>query len=456
MEPVTMTTVMVGAMVTRLLSPVIKGGWRKITNAEAKEEQARIDKEKREFKNKLELQRLSHEQRLIEAKQAHELSLDKWKTQTYYEKCWPLRNPFEMQICEPISDDKNYFDGNIIVPCRLISALKDKDHPYARTINGNLSSFIVNYYPTNSIHAVISEIGAWKDDVPSNDASINYLYAGLKKQPVMVLSPTLINDGKTFIFKVWSWGLGEELNYPAGFEFCRLELEPLYQKAVYEECLAWVQLAKDMDYAPKLYSQKLQRNISIIKEVQKKGIKGMSRERMYSFLDGAPEINDAVKVKMEKQISGIFCCISGMYADAYHLLEYKTLPKLPSLLPNIPGIEYMLPALKNYYITLLNEFDRIETDKDFLAKLYLDVADSFSRLPFSYENQEEIIRPFTNKALGHYIQTKEPKYQQPDYIERLDNPEMVDTLIKMKYGNEMFVQNTNIILKRVNLEAYDE
>ena len=41
MEPVTMTTVMVGAMVTRLLSPVIKGGWRKFTNAEAKEEKKR-------------------------------------------------------------------------------------------------------------------------------------------------------------------------------------------------------------------------------------------------------------------------------------------------------------------------------------------------------------------------------------------------------------------------------
>ena len=115
-----------------------------------------------------------------------------------------------------------------------------------------------------------------------------------------------------------------------------------------------VQLAKEMEYAPKLYSQKLQCNISIIKEIQSKGISRKTRERMMSFLDGAPEINDAVKAKMEKQVSGIFCCISGMYADAYHLLEYKTLPKLPSLLPNIPGIEYMLPALKNYYITLLN------------------------------------------------------------------------------------------------------
>lgn len=378
MEPVTMTTVMVGAMVTRLLSPVIKGGWRKITNAEAKEEKKRIENSEREFKYKFELQRQSHEHRLEEARNAHKLSLDKWGTQTFYERCWPLRNPFEMQIYGPISDDKNSFDGNIIVPCRLISALKDKDHPYARSINGNLSSFVVNYYPTNSVHAVVSEIGAWKDDFPSNDASINYLYAGLKKQPVMVLSPTLINDGKTFIFKVWSWGLGEELNYPAGFEFGRLELEPLYQKTVYEETLSMVLLAKEMEYAPKLYSQELQRNISIIKEIQSKGISGKTRERMMSFLDGAPEINVAVKAKMEKQVSGIFCCISGMYADAYHLLEYKTLPKLPSLLPNIPGVEYMLPSLKNFYFTLINSLSKIESDSRFLSDLYLDVADAFS------------------------------------------------------------------------------
>lgn len=453
MEPVTMTTVMVGAMITRLLSPVIKGGWRKITNAEAKEEKKRIENSERELKYKLELQRQSHEQRLKEAEKALCHSLEKWGKQTYYEKCWPLRNPFEMQISGPISDDRESFNGNVIVPCRLISALKDKDHPYARTINGNLSSFVVNYYPTNSVHAVVSEIGAWKDDIPSNDASINYLYAGLKKQPVMVLSPTLINDGKTFIFKVWSWGLGEDLNYPAGFEFGRLELQPLYQKAVYEECLAMVQLAKEMNYAPKLYSQKLQRNISIIKEIQNKGITGKVRERMLSFLDGTPEINDAVKEKMEKQVSGIFCCISGMYADAYHLLEYKTLPKLPSILPNIPGVEYMLPALKNYYITLLNEFGRIETDKEFLAKLYLDVADSFSRLPFSFENQESIILPFVDKALGHYIQSKDADYQNEKTAEELNNPDVLYPLVKLDYKYDAFIDKANQIRSRANLET---
>ena len=43
MEPISMTTVMAGIMVTRLLSPIIKGGWRKFTNAEAKEEKKRIE-----------------------------------------------------------------------------------------------------------------------------------------------------------------------------------------------------------------------------------------------------------------------------------------------------------------------------------------------------------------------------------------------------------------------------
>lgn len=447
MDPV---TIMATGMVIRLLSPVVKEGWKKITNAEAKAEKKRLEDRNADFRIKLELQRLSHEQRLQEARESHKLSLEKWKEQTYYERCWPLRNPFEMQICEPISDDKTFFENNIIVPCRIISALKDKDHPYARTINGNLSSFIVNYYPTNSVHAVVSEIGAWKDDVPSNDASINYLYAGLKKQPVMVLSPTLINDGKTFIFKVWSWGLGEELNYPAGFEFGRLELEPLYKKAVYEETLSMIEMTKEMGLATKLFSQKLLHNISIIKEVQDKEITGKTRDKMFSFLDGAPEINDAVKSRMEKMISGIFCCISGMYADAYHLLEYKTPPRLPSLLHKIPGVEYMIPSLKDYYYTLLDNMESIEEDKMLISRIYLDVADAFSKLNFSFANRESIIEPFATKALGLYIKNVNEDEDEED----LKHLSVIRHIIKADTDLQSaeIVQDANEVLVRAKIE----
>lgn len=439
-------TLWAGVMISRLLAPVVKDGWKKITNADAKAEAKRIKEKQEEFQNKLELQRMSHEQRLVEAQKAHEYALDLWQQKTYYERCWPLRNPFEMQICEPISNDKSYFGNNIIVPCRLISSLKDKDHPFARTINGNLSSFLVNYYSTNSVHAVVSEIGAWKDEVPSNDASVNYLYAGLKKQPVMVLSPTLINDGKTFIFKVWSWGLGEELNYPAGFEFGRLELKPLYIKAVYEETLSMVKLAQDMNYATSLYSKKLLHNISIIKEIQDKGVTGEEKAKMLSFLDEAPEINDAVKVKMESTISGIFCCMAGMYADAYHLLEYKTLPKLPSILHTLPGIEFMMPSLKDYYYTLLNSLEIIESDKTFLSQMYLDVACAFSRLKFSFVNRENIIEPFATKALGLFIKN----WDQTIDDENLKYLDVIEVIVKSNpdLQDEEFIQEANKILER--------
>lgn len=456
MEPVTFFA---GMLISRLLAPVVNDGWKKITNADAKEERKRLAAKAIDFKNQqdlksvdlqnqLTLQRSNHELRLQEAQNSHQIALERWGIETYYKNCWPLRNPFEMQICEPISNDKNYFD-DIIVPCRLISALKDSDHPYAKTINGNLSSFVVNYYPTNSLHAVVSEIGAWKEDSPSNDASVNYLYAGLKKQPVMIMAPAMINNGKTFIFKVWSWGLGEELNYPAGFEFGRLELKPLYLKVIYEETMAMVQLAKEMEYAPKLFSANLRHNISIIKEIQDKKATGNVKERMLSFLHDAPEIDEAVKTKMEANISGIFCCIAGMYADAYHLLEYKTLPKLPTLLPNIPGVEYMLPSVKEYYYTLLSNLERIENDKNMLANIYLDVADAFSRLNFSFANRETIIEPFTIKGLSLFVQTVDSN-EDPEELKTLP---MLRHIIKseLKYQQSDIVVHTNEIFERVKI-----
>lgn len=446
MEPVTLFTTV---MITRLFAPVIKGGWRYITNAEEKEAAKRKTERDADFKQKLEYQRISHEQRLEEAKVSHALAMQQWAQKTYYERCWPLRNPFEMQICEPISNDNEYL-GQIIVPCRLISALKDSDHPYARTINGNLSSFVVNYFPTNGLHAVVSEIGAWKEDTPSNDASINYLYAGLKKQPVLVLSPTLINDGKTIIFKAWSWGLGEELNYPAGFEFGRLELRPLFQKNIYEESLAMWKLAKELGSSAKLFSLALQHNLSIIKDIQEKNLSKEGMDKLLSFLKDAPEISETVKNKMEAELSGVFCCIAGMYADAYHLFEYNTEPKLPQLLHKIPGVEYMLPSLKAYYYDMLNKMEELNCNKEMIARTYLEVADSFSRLNFSFERRCTIIEPFVIKALAIHIQDIVPEENEED-LGRLST---IGHIVKSnnKLQKSEIIQSANEIFSRVKMK----
>lgn len=446
MEPVTIFTTV---MITRLLAPVIKGGWRKITKAEEKEAKKRQEEKDADFKLKIEYQRQGHEQRLEEARKSHELAMQQWAQKTYYERCWPLRNPFEMQICEPISNDKEYFD-QIIVPCRLISALKDSDHPYARTINGNLSSFVVNYFSTNGLHAVVSEIGAWKEEAPSNDASINYLYAGLKKQPVLVLSPTLINDGKTIIFKAWSWGLGEELNYPAGFEFGRIELRPLVQKAIYEETLSVWKLAKELGNGAKYCSPSLQHNLSIIKDIQGKNLSNESKDRLLGFLKDTPEITEAVKAKMEHELSGIFCCIAGMYADAYHLFEYNTAPKLPQLLHMIPGVRYMLPSLKAYYLDMFRRMEEMNCDKEMIATTYLEVAESFSKLNFSFPIRESVIEPFATKALSLFISSQDSEEDDED-LARLP---VLRHIIKAepKYQNSQIVQRVNDVFERVKMQ----
>lgn len=445
MEPVTMLTTV---MLTRLFAPVIKGGWRKITKAEEKEAKKRKEEKDADFQQKMEYQRASHKDRLAEAQFAHEKIMEQWATKTYYDRCWPLRNPFEMQICKPISDNTDYLD-KIIVPCRLISALKDCDHPYARTVNGNLSSFVVNYFATNGLHAVVSEIGAWKDDAPNNDASINYLYAGLKKQPVFVLSPSLINDGKTIIFKAWSWGLGEELNYPAGFEFGRLELRPLFQRSVFEESLKIWKLVKELGNSAKNLSPQLQHNLSIIKDLQEKDLSDPSKERLISFLKDAPEITENVKSEMESTLSGIFCCIAGMYADAYHLFEYNTEPRLPKLLHNLPGVTYMLPSLKAYYYDMLQRMEELDCDKEMIARTYLDVADSFSRLNFSFERRGMIIEPFVKKALAIHIQSIDPEENSED-LEKLS---IIRHIVKSdnKLQKSDIFQSANDILGRVKM-----
>lgn len=447
MEPVTIFTTV---MIARLFAPVIKGGWRKITNAEEQEAKKRQADRDADYRLKIEYQRIGHEQRLEEARATHALAMQQWAQKTYYERCWPLRNPFEMQICEPISNDTEYL-GKIIVPCRLISALKDSDHPYARTINGNLSSFIVNHFSTNSEHAVVSEIGAWKEDAPSNDASINYLYAGLKKQPVLILSPTMINDGKTIIFKAWSWGLGEELNYPAGFEFGRLELRPLYQQAILEESIAMWKLSKEIGSSAKIFTPALQHNLAIIKELHGKELSEEAQMRLRSFLKDTPEITEAVKAKVEAKLSGIFCCISGMYADAYHLFEYMTMPKLPSLLPYIPGVEYMLPSLKQYYYDLLNRLEEIECDKKLLAEIYMSVADSMSRLNFSFATREQLIEPFATRSLALYIKSEDESEDEDD----LKNLSTIRHIVKAtpSYQNSTIVSQANSIFERVKMDS---
>ena len=210
-------------------------------------------------------------------------------------------------------------------------------------------------------------------------------------------------------------------------------------------------LAAKMGYkASDVYSQQLRHNISIIKTLDEKKLTGEFENQMLYYLVDAKEIEDNVRIIMGQKVSSLFCCLAGMYADAYHLIEYRTLPKLPSLLPMLPGIEFVSSAIKSYYLELLKEVSMIENDKELLSRIYLDVADAISRLDFSFELREDIIKPFATEGLKLFIEKSEGKED-----EDLSSLPVIRHVIKSDYEMKSsdIVRYANDIFTRAKMDV---
>ena len=83
MEPVTFVG---GLLISRVVGPIIQGGWKQLSNSEAREEKKRIQQKDLELrnaknlkeidlKNQIELKRIDYKQRLELAKKEHEAAL---------------------------------------------------------------------------------------------------------------------------------------------------------------------------------------------------------------------------------------------------------------------------------------------------------------------------------------------------------------------------------------------
>ena len=315
------------------------------------------------------------------------LARDERNRQIFYEKCFPLVNPYELivQNSMTMGDDGKIrlrtarVNGKEIVPCRIISSLQDDDQMYASAINVTLSSFMATFFPANSERAVVSDIGAWKKGIPADDTYINHLYTCLRQQPTMVITPTTLGD--MFVIKMWSWGLDPSLEYPVGLEFGRINIADVHEQTVYEETRKLMRLAEraraggyDMTRS---FSEPLRSNIGYIMLMHEKGV-GTDLARVFLHqLTMAPEIAGVVRKRNGEKIASAFCCMAGMYADTYHLLEHRTTPLLPSLLPMLPGAAAFVPQLRRHYTRLLEIFQAKESDSSLVAHVYTDVLEAF-------------------------------------------------------------------------------
>ena len=346
-----------------------------------RKQDAQLEKQRQlsqiEFENKMRISEIEHRRKLDDMQKQFELNrvnaeaqmllaYSDWQQKVFWEKCFPLRNPFEVPMgYDPVYEENTERlkecrlktvilpNNKQIVPLRVIVALKDNVHPHAATVNGNLSMFIVNNFSANGEHAAISEIGAWKEEIPVNDASINYLFKGLKGQPVVVVVPIYTNFGTLVRFKVWSWGLGEKLQYPVGFDFGWLDLDAIYYRVLAREVELF---SRTFERIGETANKTFERDLKILSAIKNNRCK-LQRDdvtRLLSMLDVPKEVNGELNRKTHEIASSVYSCIVGMYIDGYHLFEYGTEPILPKLLTSLRGSRVMFRDIRDYYITLIN------------------------------------------------------------------------------------------------------
>lgn len=376
---------LLGGMLGRIAGPIAQDWFRYKTklgrDIAQREEDAKKKMSLFELDNKLKLNAQGYKEKMAELekqyidsrKRAEEqmyIAREDWQQKLFWEKCFPLRNPYELPLgYEPVFDEnRRRIEGRCklstvalpnnrdIVPLRIITALKDSTHPSAMSINGDLSMFLVNNFAANGIHAVVSDIGSWREDAPINDASINYLFKGAKGQPTMVIMPVFTNNGSTVRLKVWSWGLGEELNYPVGFDFGWFNLDTIKRQVLYTEIKSFKKILDKTELTLPPEAKKLSTDIKKLSIFEK--IEDSISEEEFDSLLTLMDLPDEIKANVERKtndiISSIFSCLAAMHADSYHLSQYGTLPLLPYKLHEIKGVTIMLPFIRDYYMALIN------------------------------------------------------------------------------------------------------
>lgn len=374
----------IGGMLGRIAGPIAQDWFKYNTkmgrDISKREEEDKIRMSQLDLENKLRLSAQNHKEKLAELdKQYHDgrrraeeqmyISREDWQQKLFWEKCFPLRNPYELPLgYEPIFDESSRRikgcrlktvvlpNNKQIVPLRVITALKDNVHPTAATICGELSMFIVNHFEANGVHAVISDIGSWREDAPINDASINFLYTGAKGQPTIVIVPFYTNNGSMIRIKVWSWGLGEELVYPKGFDFAWLDLEAIKRQVVYEELKKFRGLLEKTGIELPQELRKLDlaiKKISILEKC-KENISNDEFNRLLTILDSPDEIKLNVDKSVNSIVSSVFSCLVGMQADNHHLNAFGTLPELPNVLDSLSPLPFMYDAISAFYTSIIN------------------------------------------------------------------------------------------------------
>lgn len=417
----------IGSMLARVVGPIANDLFTYNTpwgrNIARKKVEKERESKKLDFDDKVKLSNIDHQHKLESLqiqfeqnrKRAEEqmlLSYSEWQQKIFWEKCFPLRNPFEVPFGVKLEYQESgerlkgcslqtlsLPNKKHIIPLRVILALKDSTHPHASTVNGDLSMFLAQYYSANNEHAVVSEIGAWKEEAPINDASINYLFRGQKGLPTLIIVPTYTNGGSIVRLKLWSWGLGEDLAYPIGFDFGWFNIDNIYRQILIEEIKSFDEALKKMNISRPTPYQIFEDSLRIVKMIERgESLTPSEKERMMSILQKTPpEVASIVQRRTNEVLTTIFSCATAMYADGFHLTQYGTLPILPYIFNQMPGAKLLASQVQQYYLSLLKiSLHQGVISYEDAIELEIDMYNNFRRIVSSAVELKAITKQINN------------------------------------------------------------
>ena len=321
-----------------------------------------------ELENNLNIQQYCHQLRVDEAQNQFDNQLKMWQLGQFNEKMWPLLTPFDHPSLKP-----QYANGQQ-VPINVFLAKTDPRSAFGQLLQSDvknrLSNFLQTTYSNSAAHPCVCRIGDWKDGF-QDAAFINALWYGLQGQPCIVINPIQSEFGEQLDLNVSLWGLAASGYAPLTQTVITGPFGSAIGRIAREETIRW----KNNGLA--IVSQEMKHNMDLLKQEELLREQGKGDDVLKYLLGQYKRPNEILNdiiTRFSREYSHSIACITGMYADIYHLIEYGAEPFMPK-------------AINAYNMSMLSSYQIPDIAVSHYRKALTDLACSNylqDRLPFAY------------------------------------------------------------------------
>ena len=307
-----------------------------------------------ELENQKNIQSYCHNFRLLEAQKQFEKQLQMWQIGKFNDAMWPLLTPYDHPSLHP-----NCTSGGQ-APINVFLATTDPRSPFSSLIQPDLKNRLSKFLQTAYLndpyqqHPCICRIGDWKGGF-QDAAFINALWYGMQGQPTIVVNPIQTEFGETLDLDVSIWGLGETGYSPKTQNVLSGSFASALGRIKRDKTKSWI------DCGLPAQSKEMLHNIDLLKQEEKikeAGNVGFVDKLLIQYKLPL-EIQTEVITAFSNEYNHLISCITGLYADIYHLIEYGAEPYMPIAINQYnlaTGGSYQIPdvAIQHYKKALTN------------------------------------------------------------------------------------------------------